>query len=311
MVEIRKKTHHDMAKSVENIVILLSFKIKTMTKEQNNPYIETVAVSHIEHMAYEFRDAIVDGTSKLPFISSFKHYIELLQTQESLIYVGQLLYECWCLANPLLRVNQPIDPNMDLKKFLADAGLKRLSDEMDKGLIYQWVNALKDRKDSSRLTYELENYRKYLLIIHSYLKAQMEAFGLELYENFTVGVKIITRSFDTEEINALTDYLEQNRYITKEDRANFIACFGNTINIPTGSVKWTDIGERNKSCNIVSLYNLLKTLGVDITKSKDQICRIFTKADGSRIDPTQLKARGESEKSSKFVSEIKQLIGNN
>ena len=290
--------------------------------EDKDAYIEEMIVARIENLVYMVRDAVVDCTTKLPFIASFQFYIERISTEKTARYVASLLHECWCLVNPYYLVNQvsqykteDLDKNEELldKIICYDKSKLPLQEETDKGLLNLWINtAVSKRKQEGRLG-EFYNFQEYLDKVNNCFRPCVERFGLQLEKNFIVKALIPTKELSKTQITELTNYLIKREYIQDADRSNFIGCLSSTINLSTATIRWNDVGERNKTSNVASLYWLFKTLGVDMSKpiNKTNICKIFTNANGDKIEPKMLKVRELSTYAKSFIHDIEDILSPN
>lgn len=297
----------------KSVILYSMSQPKTITSEQFNNAIKNLAdtyqqalyVSRLEDLCFNLKNAIIDLNLKFPCLVSFERYLLKLTDTNDLLYIMELLHQCWVYVHPNYLFDRPVKVSFNTEAYLDYVWKNsKAKDSRSFSFINNEVNRnnftaleLLYVKAYSNVQPKLEMvFRKYFDGLWEISNSVCESKQIKLAKDFTVQIALITKLTPVQ-IDAVFNVIIANGKIksSNENRIIFKAMFDTTINVAEGKILWLDRA-KSKSPNYASLYLLFRTMGIKMEKhEKAIICRFFqvVDEDGTEIsiDPSKLKSR--------------------
>ena len=294
---------------------------KTVTSDQFNnaikkltdTYQQALYVSRLEDLCFNLKNAIIDLNLKFPCLVSFERYLLKLTDTNDILYIMELLHQCWVYVHPNYLFDRPIKASFNTGKCLdyvwknskakGNHSFSFINNEVNRNnftaLELLYVKAY------SNVQPKLEQvFRKYFEGLWEISNGVCESKQIKLAEDFTVQMALVT-NLTPVQIDAVFNVLAASGKINSgnDNRIIFKAMFDTTANVAEGKILWLDRA-KSKTPNYASLYLLFKTMGVKMEKhEKAIICRFFKVVDENGeetgIDPLKLKSRTRNDNGSR------------
>ena len=275
---------------------------------------EVTYVQKLEDYCLMLRNAVLDLNLKLPPIVSFERYLTKIADISNVLYVMELLHECWIFLHPDFLFQRLTKVEMSPDKISVDQMLNLVFDDSNVAVI--------DRNDFNPLKIEhakaiyslsarlKSSYGDYMENLLSICKRVCQSFNIVLSENFTTSISLTShKELSVAQIDSVFTVMADEGLMTNttETRAAFRAMFDNVLTAVETRIEWLDKA-KNKSPNYASLYVMFDALGVEMsTSNKDIICRVFTTPNGG-INPNQIKVRDESKELNELRNKVKNAL---
>lgn len=294
---------------------------------------QVLYVLKLEDLCYKLKRAIIDKECMLPEKISIERYLHRLMKVDDIIYIMNLLHECWLYAYPAFHFDcQPKDSmsqedmlDKALNKFkhieLSDdeGGNKsndvKVSDydfvknEVDKHGIgashiinyNKFVSLPKERK---------EECLDYLDSLWNIAKVVCDKKKIKIGTGFIVNYFLIT-PLTPNQIKAVFNAVSQKGCMNGDNdtESTFLAMFNQTTNAVEKKIIWLET-TKSKAPNYAMIYTMFETMGVNMTEfDKIIICRFIRTTEGD-IKTEQLKTRksNQSKQLEDFECMIKDAV---
>jgi len=264
----------------------------------------------LESLCYRLKCAIIDHSLKLPSLVSFRYYLDGIASESELSVVVEMLHDCWMYAFPNNLFDKAIKSESSLddvlktnvKDFDENDNLNPLHLEYAKKFV-------SDGKESQSRTYD--DYRLYFDKLNYIVSDRCLKSGLRIDERFML-TRFMLTDLSMAALKDIYQYLVSQKDIESNKEDIFLAIFSASVIALSQKLRWT---RRTKSgfTNYSCLFILMRTLAsdkVDDNEVKSVITSVFCEGDGTTIDVSKLKKRGESADQQLFDRDIRGIIAN-
>lgn len=270
-------------------------------------------VSRLEDYCYMLRNAMIDMSLKFPYISTFERYLNEITKEESIIYIVDLLHECWCFAHPYYLFNKgQKDDNIltFLTKYRRGElrnGMGVIKEELDKKISPLLIAYHKVYQNAGKMT---QCYGDYMDDLYNVVRIHCNRLNIVLKDDFTI-IYTIETDKSPEQLKKVFQVFSSQFNCCENNDSNlqvFISMFSTAISVREGTILWTDIGSsKGKEPSLASIDTVFRSLGIEMNShNKNIICKYITWANGS-ITPEQIKPR-KNDKQEKLKEAILQSL---
>lgn len=270
---------------------------------------EFMYVYRLEELCMLLKSAVLDFSLKLPPQLSFERYLSRITGKDNLLYIIDLLHECWLFFHPIHFFDRPTKNELDAEQLLNlafDGTNINVIDRNDFNVLYT-----RYYREFNRLSARLkDSYGHYMDDLLCVCKEVCGKFDLHLNDDFTISRCLISdKNLSIAKIDKVFSAVASKGLMTNDTNtaAAFRALFKQVPTVVENQIVWLDCA-KSKSPNYASLYVMFKTMGVKMDSSdKEIICSAFTTSKGV-IRPEQLKPRNESEQLNELQAIVEKAI---
>lgn len=290
---------------------------KSQEDNLSTQLLKELKVYKAEKLCFSLKSALVNFDLNYPPIESFERNLQQITETGDVLYIMQLIHDCWCLVYPDALFDRPTKRGIDiitlqtvLSKFSGDNPEKNydvITNEINKDDIN--VLKIKYYREFANLSARMQGaYRKYMQSLYEVCKTICKNHDIELESNFLIPDYIIsTNKLTVAQVNNvfLAMANEKKMHNNPDTAAAFRALFGMTLNAVERRICWLDVSKSHKP-NFLSLYKMFEAMGVEMNKfNRAIICKYFTTSDGA-IEPESLRPREKNK--SKARNRIEEMV---
>lgn len=278
-------------------------RIEYMEKELQDMrvYLERdLIIYKLEDLCTMFKGAIIHYNLNYPPLTIFERYIHKIKNRDDVLYVVELLHQCWLYIHPENLINRPLKQSISQYDML-DIALSNYDEnnlhplyDLDKDTDRDNINELIISFTTNLPQKYKAAYGKYVDGLLSICRSVCQHFEIELDDNFTIRyilkskLQLTTAQID-KVFKAVADEGMMNN--DPDTAASFRALFESSVIAPEHKIVWLDT-TKGHSPNYASLYTMFNTMGVEMDRyNRSVICKTFTTKDGNIIKEEQIKTR--------------------